>query len=434
MCGILTLKSIENGHAIVQKLRNLSRGYDYSEEFIGGAFFAFQHLPLVQVGPFSQQPFVSSEGMVILFNGEFYNYDKNFADSEVRWLYDLYCRNRRNLFYLSILKGEFAYVIVDFSMRRIVFYRSFPGVVPLYYLVGRDKWLISSEKVLDKQREVEPGKYYIFNMDNGQLKVIQKYYEHMLDIRVGNVYDFNRIFHEALGQYIMHKDSDKKITLSYSGGLDSSFILAHILSRYVYYREIDEIISCQFTGTPEYELVKQNLDFIKNQFGIDYIIIEMDKLDLHAVAKEIEERLPSVKGNIVKLRGALRNYLVAQKARNEIIIGGEGADELFGGYPFFNVKDVFEFKYKQVQALYSMRSINLDRTNIIPYLFTKEWRVPFLDYRVIRYALSIKQEYGKKFLRNALNYWLNRTELYGFIKVLPSKYGSEEAIVQQIFS
>ena len=441
MCGILTARRIDKpilNNALHKFRRVHRRGYVtkiYENAYLG-IYAEFQRLPLVAVNNESANaPYIGDDGTIIMLNGELYNYQPEFAGSEVEWIYQLYKMDKRTLFYLSLLKGEFAYVIIDQSAQRLICYRSMPGVVSLYgYFTKDGRWLISSEKLYNKQEPIEPGVYYSYKFKDryGKLRKVTKWYDNVISIEPPPPEsEFIKLFTNIVEQYVTHKDKDIKVTVSYSGGLDSSFVLCSILAKRRLHKDVTQIIACQYSGTPEYEIVKRNLDAIKFVYGIDYTLIDMHKEDIEQVKNEIVKRLPSAEKNVIKLRSALRNYLVAKYSDNPIIIGGEGADELFGGYPFFKGTDIFTFKRKQVDAIWSMQSINLDRTNNIPFIFTKEWRVPFLDYRVINFALQHRFSYGKGYLRKCLRYMF---DIYGFdklIEVFDTKYGNEERLSEQ---
>ena len=441
MCGILSVRNVDS--ELFDKLygkfdTNYRRGYvdnRYGNDR-HGVVCCFQRLPLVSIKNKSANAPYVKDGVVVMLNGELYNYRKEFAPSEVEWIHSLYTKDKRTLFYLSLLKGEFAYVIIDLTSQKLICYRSFPGVVLLYgYFNGdRGQWIVSSEKLYKKQKQIEPGTYYIFqyflSQNNGRLKKVKKDFDLILNIiSPPDVSKFNELFGEVVRDYILHKDDTRKVTISYSGGVDSSFVLLHALSQPILRKEITQIIACQYSGTKEYEIVKRNLEYVKSRFGIEYLIIDMHKYPPTQISNEIIKRLPSAKNNIIKLRSALRNYLVAKFSTNHIIIGGEGADELFGGYPFFKNTDIYTFKRKQVQSLYSMKAINLDRTNNIPFIFTKEWRVPFLDYRVVDFCLQYRFEYGKGYLKQALQDIKNRSGIE--IDVFMDKYGNEERLSEK---
>ena len=408
MCNILVYKK---GVKLDKRMFHYyPRGIFYKHWENKNWMFEFMRLPFVG---YESSPYTKDGNIVIMFNGEIYNH-RNLTSfsSELDALHYLYARDKKSLFYLHLLKGEFVYVIYDASYPRFILYRSKPGVVPFYY----SKNVLSTYRLTKRQKVLQPGVYTILYPD--KIKKIIKPYE--AGFYTPDLDYFKSILEDTLISYVLH-DTIPLFFVSYSGGLDSSIIL-YLLRQFQ-----PTAISVAYKNTIESEFLSKVKPILK-EHGIK---LEIVYLDFDKVKEAYCNMHPLIDvQNPVKFRGAVRNYWVAKKAHYlaegpVAVVGGEGADELFGGYPFFNTQDRLLRKKLQAQAIHSMQSINLDRTNLVPYLFNVEWRVPFLEQRIIQYALIHDVVYpNKEFL------WKFKDK---FIKlpVLKNKYNDEEKITTQ---
>lgn len=131
--------------------------------------------------------------------------------------------------------------------------------------------------------------------------------------------------------------------------------------------------------------------------------------------------------NEVKHWGALRAALVAREAKYKVIMTGDGADELFYGYPYFNDYQGPSLAFKGLAALQSMHKINLDRSDRAGMLFGKEFRPVYLDRFFVNWMLAHRRRHDKADLRDVARY-LGIPEMY----ITRPKWGADEAAAREL--
>lgn len=430
MCGIVGIIGDSSAEEIENLLSIIShRGKDhigiYSRDSVG-IHVGFNRLAINDLSEYSNQPFIK-DNLIVLFNGELYNTKANGFEKELDFIVAAY-KTGKPIKY--ILEGQYAIVIIDLKKQQLMMTRDLWGIVPLYYgyntgeqlIFGSEKKAIQS-KVLGGIQELAPFETRTYYNISGGTKGIRT------DIEAGrrsllNMGKFNQVIalellKQAISKRCEHTDVGYSVALS--GGLDSSLIakLMHsmgmqVLAHTVGFEGGDDVAYATRLAA---ELgIKHQVHYVTKQQILD----ELPKLLYH-----LEDPVP----NPIKLLAYIRNYYVAKFSKSKVIISGEGSDELFGGYPFFKATDTpIELSLKRQSAIKSMRAINLDRVDRGGMAWTKEYRMPFLDYQLANYVLSCPVIAGKLELRQIAaavglpEYIINRP-----------KYGADENIFKAVF-
>jgi len=430
MCGIVGIFQLkeqtpqlrQKALSMSQKLRH--RGPDWSGIWCGGsAILAHERLSIVDPES-GKQPLFSPDGkQVLAVNGEIYNHQeirKQFAGryefqtgSDCEVILALYREWRASLTsiesdafppFLERISGIFAFALYDHENDEFLIARDPIGVIPLY--IGYDAdgtvYVASELKALEGQCEgyepFLPGHYY-WSKNPG----IKRYYQRdwmEYDAVKNNSSDEEEIrqsLRQAVKRQLM---SDVPYGVLLSGGLDSSIVSA-IAERYSENRIEDNgqtraywprlhSFAVGLKGAPDLEKARLVADYIGTvHHEINYTIQE--GLDaLHDVIYFIETY------DVTTVRASTPMYLLARVIKSmgiKMVLSGEGADEIFGGYLYFHkapsAKDFHDETVRKLSKLYMYDCL---RANKSLSAWGVEGRVPFLDKEFLDVAMRTNPE------------------------------------------
>ena len=447
MCGIVGIFNIsEQSDTLRQKALRMSqkirhRGPDWSGIYSGGtAILAHERLSIVDPES-GKQPLFSPDGkQVLAVNGEIYNhkdirrqYKGRYAfqtGSDCEVILALYREWRASVngnsssvpvSFLESLSGIFAFALYDEARDEFLIARDPIGVIPLYIGYDADgKLYVASElKALEGQCEryepFLPGCYY-WSREPG----IRRYYVRDW-MNYGNVKDndasvedIQKALEDAVRRQLM---SDVPYGVLLSGGLDSSVISA-IAQKYAPHRIEDDSQSPAYwprlhsfavglKGAPDLEKARMVADYIGTvHHEINYTIQE--GLDaIRDVIYYIETY------DVTTVRASTPMYLLARVIKSmgiKMVLSGEGADEIFGGYLYFHkAPNAEEFHEETVRKLGKLYMYDCLRANKSLSAWGVEGRVPFLDKEFLDVAMRTNpsakmcpgKEIEKKIVREA---------------------------------
>ena len=447
MCGIVGIFNIsEQSDTLRQKALRMSqkirhRGPDWSGIYSGGtAILAHERLSIVDPES-GKQPLFSPDGkQVLAVNGEIYNhkdirrqYKGRYAfqtGSDCEVILALYREWRASVngnsssvpvSFLESLSGIFAFALYDEARDEFLIARDPIGVIPLYIGYDADgKVYVASElKALEGQCEryepFLPGCYY-WSREPG----IRRYYVRDW-MNYGNVKDndasvedIQNALEDAVRRQLM---SDVPYGVLLSGGLDSSVISA-IAQKYAPHRIEDDSQSPAYwprlhsfavglKGAPDLEKARIVADYIGTvHHEINYTIQE--GLDaIRDVIYYIETY------DVTTVRASTPMYLLARVIKSmgiKMVLSGEGADEIFGGYLYFHkAPNAEEFHEETVRKLSKLYMYDCLRANKSLSAWGVEGRVPFLDKEFLDVAMRTNpsakmcpgKEIEKKIVREA---------------------------------
>lgn len=401
MCGIAVAVDWDEAEASARRLVDgISHRGDVTDPVITprrGIAMATRRLRIVD-GTNAIQPMASFDGrLLVSFNGEIYNHAilraeletlgvsfKTESDTEV-------LANALRMWgpnALLRLNGMFAFVAIDISTGEFLAARDPFGVKPLYVVRSSNGFLFCSEiqPLLNATDEGEvlllpPGflltrslcvRYSVrpSGSDNFPIQFSPKKLDRMLS--------------EAVR---IRMPKDLPIVVMFSGGIDSTLV-AH------YARQFQpETPGYMLAGPdcPDYAYARRYAD----QTNFDLRILPFDPFSdqtfslLDTIVEVVESFEPTV------VRGSLCSYLIAQKIHQDgfrIAMCGEGADELFCGYPA--LADAFSLGNKEgfavrEQTLCYMHRAGLQRVDRCSMRFGIETREPFLDPSIVAHALRL---------------------------------------------
>ncbi len=372
MCGIAGFLNYDYRHDYFRQVNRIQihRGPDHQGSWFSGPVALFhQRLSIIDLSEKANQPF-EKEGLVIIYNGEIYNYPElrkelkenrriNFithSDTEV--ILELYRIHGVNC--LHLLRGMYAFAIVDIQKKSLFLARDPFGIKPLFYTSQGKKFAFASElKTLifspDFNKKINtyalagsmnylwvPGNDCIFsgcnklpagsflNADyNGNIE-IQQYYQP--DTRTADFDEeelIDLLDHQISDSVNKHMVSDVPVSAFLSGGLDSSLIS-------VLARKIGALTTYTIKFADKDKKAEQMPDDslfarkVAKKFDLDHHEIE--------ISPEITRELPHLIYHLDEPLGdpaAINTYLICKAAKengSKVLLSGMGADELFFGY------------------------------------------------------------------------------------------------------
>jgi len=439
MCGIFLYSSFteENNREDVRKSFEtlIPRGPDSQVINVSSSYFlGFCRLSIMDPSSFGEQPFSTQDGKYSLIcNGEIYNYlelQKEFnlslsSGSDCEVLLPLFehflstglspLESFRKM--VSCLDAEFALLLRSNETGSIFAARdSLSGIRPLFYSFSPETILLASEAKaihsLTKEKILpfppdqifhfysEQGKWYLNTYENSEEK-IQRTIQTLLT--------------EAVKKRL---HADRPIGFLLSGGLDSSLITA-IATRILGPEKIT-CFTIGLAGSVDVEAAKK----VTKYLGIEkHFVYEFSIEEGFDIIPKVIQTIESF--DVTTIRASTPQYLLAKKISEEteikVILSGEGADELLGGYREFrsapSPEDFQKGCEERVKNLYRYDNLRTDRVMASQSL---EVRLPFLDHLLAKYLLSIdpslkmssRSRIEKKIVRDAFVGYLPNEILY----------------------
>ncbi len=434
MCGIVCAFDIKSNSLdvrsnvlkMVKKVRH--RGPDWSGIYSNNnAILAHERLAIVD--PTSgKQPIISDDGLkVIAVNGEIYNHkdlrqkytpDYKFkTESDCEVILALY--EKKGVNFLNDLNGIFAFALYDSSNDKYIIARDHMGIIPLY--MGWDKqniFYVSSElKSLEgicNRIELFPLGHYLDSID-GELT---KWYAPKWTSfdRVKDSKTIIKQIHDSLSAAVKRQlMSDVPYGVLLSGGLDSSVTSA--LAKKFASKRI-ESNDQQDAWWPQLHSFSVGLDGAPDLKAAKIVADHIGTVH-HEINFTVQEGVDAIRDviyhletyDVTTVRASTPMYLMARAIKSlgiKMVLSGEGADELFGGYLYFHkAPNAKEFHEETVRKLDKLHQYDCLRANKSLAAWGIEGRVPFLDKEFIDIAMGINPE--DKMIKNGrIEKWVLR--------------------------
>ena len=414
MCGIVAIFNVKEqtpelrtkALGMSKKIRH--RGPDWSGiHCSGSAILAHERLSIVDPES-GGQPLFSPDGkQVLAVNGEIYNHQEirerykgrydfqTGSDCEV--ILALY--RDKGIDFLEDLNGIFAFALYDEEQDAFLIARDHIGVIPLYIGYNADgKVFVASElKALEGECEryepFLPGHYYWSKAPGMKPWYKRDWMEY--DNVKDNPASSDAIRKSLCAAVKRQMMSDVPYGVLLSGGLDSSVISA-ITESYAERRiETDSQSRAWWPRLHSFAVgLKGAPDLAKARLVADYIGTVH-----HEINYTIQEGLDALRDviyfietyDITTVRASVPMYLLARVIKSmgiKMVISGEGADEIFGGYLYFHkAPSAEEFHKETVRKLSKLHQYDCLRANKSLSAWGVEGRVPFLDKEFLDVAM-----------------------------------------------
>lgn len=423
MCGIVSIFNIkEQTPELRQKALTMSRkirhrGPDWSGIYCGkSAILTHERLSIVDPESGKQPLFSPDKKQILSVNGEIYNHQairKEFAGvyqfqtgSDCEVILALYRELKKSGItekgiekLLEKLSGIFAFALYDAEDDSFLIARDPIGVIPLY--IGYDKdgkvYTASELKALegecDHYEPFLPGHYYWSKNPGMKRYYVRDWYSY--DAVKDNDSSVKAI-HDSLEGAVKHQlMSDVPYGVLLSGGLDSS-IIAAVAEKFVGHRVEDNGNSVAWwprlhsfaiglKGAPDLAKAKLVADYIGT---VHHEINYTSQEGLDAI-RDVIYFIESY--DVTTVRASTPMYLLARVIKSmgiKMVLSGEGADEIFGGYLYFHkAPSPQAFHEETVRKLAKLYQYDCLRANKSLAAWGVEGRVPFLDKEFLDVAM-----------------------------------------------
>lgn len=384
MCGFSGfIDNIPNKKTVLESMMDeiIHRGPDESGEYIDeNAALGFRRLSIIGVGN-GLQPLYNEDGsLALVFNGEIYNYQElredlikkghiftTETDSEV--LIHLYedCKTEM----VKKLRGMFAFAIWDKNEKTLFAARDHFGIKPFYYTQvekdGQQSLIFGSEiksllmhpnfkkevnkhalkpyltfqySVLDETFfkgvfKLKPGHFMVYK--DGKVKIEQYWDVEFNQENIDLKESVNRIKDAVSESVEAHSHSEVPLGSFLSGGVDSSYIAKCLMPQKTF------SVGFEQENFDESDLAKDLSD-----------ILGIENVRKTITADECFEMLPTIQYHMDEPQSnpsSVPLYFLSKLAREHVtvVLSGEGADEIFGGYEWYDDDPKLK-KYKKLPA------------------------------------------------------------------------------------
>jgi len=386
------------------------RGPDWSGIFADDhAILAHERLSIVDVNNGAQPLYNASRTHVLAVNGEIYNHSALRSALQDKYAFQtgsdceviLALYQEKGIDFLDDLQGMFAFILYDTVKQSWLIGRDHIGIIPLYY--GHDEHgnlFVASEMkalvpVCRTINEFPPGSY----MSSEDHQIHRYYQRDWMDYEnVADAVTDKAALKDALEESVKsHLMSDVPYGVLLSGGLDSSIISA-ITKRFAAKRVEDSdqsdawwpqlhSFAVGLKGAPDLKAAKEVADTLGTVH--------------HEINFTVQEGLDAIKDviyhietyDVTTIRASTPMYLMSRKIKAmgiKMVLSGEGADEIFGGYLYFHkAPNAKEFHEENVRKLAALHMYDCARANKAMSAWGVEARVPFLDKQFLDVAMRI---------------------------------------------
>ena len=442
MCGIVCALDLKQSSDLLRsqvlemskKVRH--RGPDWNGIHCGkNVLLAHERLAIVDPASGNQPIYSDDKNLILAANGEIYNHQdlraqlgSNYAfqtNSDCEIILALY--KEKGVNFIDDLNGIFGFVLYDEVNDEYLIARDHMGIIPLY--MGWDKhgtFYISSElKALEgvcNKIEIFPPGHFMSSKDNKLVKWYDRDWMNFDHIKDNNtiIDDLQVALENAVHRQLM---SDVPYGVLLSGGLDSS-ITSALAKKYSKNRiESNDVKSAWYPQLHSFAVgLKGSPDLIAAQKVADHI----DSIH-HEITFTVQEGLDAIRDviyhletyDVTTIRASTPMYLMARVIKSmgiKMVLSGEGADEIFGGYLYFHkAPDSKEFHEETVRKLDKLYQYDCLRANKSLAAWGIEGRVPFLDKEFIDVAMRINPK-DKMITSEKMEKWVLRKS---FEKYLP---------------
>lgn len=417
MCGIvgvfdLKVDSQKLRPQVLEMSKKLShRGPDWSGIYCGKkAILAHERLSIVDVQSGNQPLYSKDKKHILAVNGEIYNHEdlrnnlngsyefQTHSDCEV--ILPLY--RKKGIDFLEDLNGIFAFALYDEEKDFYIIARDHIGIIPLY--MGWDQYgnfyvaseLKALEGYCNKIQEFMPG-HYMTSEKPGEL--IRWYDREWKDFEAvkdneTSLEDLRNALEAAVHRQMM---SDVPYGVLLSGGLDSSVISA-IAKKYAAKRVETHDQSAAWwpqlhsfaiglVGSPDLAAAQKVADHIDTVHHEIHFTVQEGLDAIRDVIYHLETY------DVTTIRASTPMYLMSRVIKSmgvKMVLSGEGADELFGGYLYFHkAPNAQAFHEETIRKLSKLHMYDCLRANKSLASWGVEGRVPFLDKEFIDVAMRI---------------------------------------------
>ncbi|MBT8310586.1 MAG: asparagine synthase B [Flavobacteriaceae bacterium] len=419
MCGIVCAFDLkETSEKLRPQLLEMSkkvrhRGPDWSGIYSNDkAILAHERLAIVDPASGKQPLFSEDKKLVLAANGEIYNHRElrkqfegkyNFqTQSDCEVILALYKEKGHD--FVDEMNGIFGFALYDVDKDEYFVARDHMGIIPLY--IGWDQngtfYVASELKALEgvcSKIELFPPGHYMSSKDGKFVKWYKRDWTEFEAVKDNetSIAEIRQALEDAVHRQLM---SDVPYGVLLSGGLDSS-VTSAIAKKYAQRRiESDDKTEAWW---PQLHSFSVGLEGSPDLAAAQKVAEHIGTIH-HEIKFTIQEGLDAIKDviynletyDITTIRASTPMYLMARVIKSmgiKMVLSGEGADEIFGGYLYFHkAPNAKEFHEETVRKLDKLHMYDCLRANKSLAAWGIEGRVPFLDKEFMDVAMRINPE------------------------------------------
>ena len=435
MCGIHFIldsrsSSVESN---LQKMLNHSchRGPDATGSSMGELkhkTFALGHNRLQITGDETHAQPIKNDRYELVVNGEIYNYldlslkyKLNSLHNDSYVLFDLLCKYGLDI--LSELNGMFSFVFVDKEEHKIIIARDLSGQKPLYYSHDTFGFVLSSEtQAIDKVKRHEISGDQIKQYLNFKHTTLgNSLFENVLEVKPGEIITINEqleftsssfenklqpeskdIRKTAQKSLLRHSHGTENPAVLLSGGLDSSIVLHELIS--LGKKPVAYTLDTSSSGNDDTSFAQS----LCKELNVEHHLVKPDKKAFYEFVKSMDQPVGD---------GAyFFTWLLAKEIKkkgHKVVLTGNGADELFGGYnrhlaffSYLKFKGAMTFMkkvYSWVPKFFLKKGQKINADKFFAKVSPDELTT-FLNFTKMDFKIDLDPSCGDLDLRGALNY------------------------------
>ena len=419
MCGIVCAFDLkQTAETLRPKVLEMSkiirhRGPDWSGIFSNDkAIMSHERLAIVDPASGKQPLFSKDKSLVLAANGEIYNhrelrkqFEGNYefqTESDCEVILALY--KEKGAHFLDEMNGIFGFAIYDVEKDEYFIARDHMGIIPLY--IGWDSngtfYVASELKALEgvcSKIELFPPGHYMSSKDGEFVQWYKREWTEFDAVKENatSIQEIKIALEAAVHRQLM---SDVPYGVLLSGGLDSS-ITSAIAKKYAQKRiESDDTSEAWY---PQLHSFAVGLDGSPDLAAAQKVADHLKTIH-HEIKFTIQEGLDAIRDviynietyDVTTIRASTPMYLMARVIKSmgiKMVLSGEGADELFGGYLYFHkAPNAQEFHEETVRKLSKLHMYDCLRANKSLAAWGIEGRVPFLDKEFMDVAMRINPQ------------------------------------------
>ena len=256
------------------------------------------------------------------------------------------------------------------------------GLIDQQFISTVNKWGYNTDNrtIYEDVKRVMPNTIYNFSPGQSPILLINNYFDWNKNVPT------DKSIYELLDKSVSDRLISKKYKVStlFSGGLDSTIIL-YFLRKYGADVDVYSI---------DNDTDGEHIRFMEKEWDLDLKFLDVDP---NNISHEEKMKIYDINDSMIDLGSVIPQYYLFKDIKNKIVLTGDGADELFGGY-----RRISEYDSQKSDTFEELPFYHLIRIDRMSMHFTIECRNPFLSHDIIKRALALpfSERTHKKILKD----------------------------------